>query len=131
MFPELCFAKSRLGAIGLISARAISRLVSATRNSRLALRRFAGRLIGQRTFGIGASRPLRCVPAKVPSLSRPRSGYGQCVLLLRRVNSDSFGILLHGPPSVHEARLGSPDQPSYSTARPGRAAGLRPHGHNV
>ena len=59
-------------------------------------------------------------------------GYRQCVLVLRRVNSDKrFGILLHGPPSVHEARLGPPEQPSYSTARPGRAAGLRPHGHNV
>ena len=32
---------------------------------------------------------------------------------------------------MHEARPGPPEQPSYSTARPGRAAGLRPHGHNV
>jgi len=28
-------------------------------------------------------------------------------------------MLFHGPPSVHEARLGSPEQPSFSSARKG------------
>ena len=53
------------------------------------------------------------------------------VLLLRRVKPDErFAILLHGPPSVHEARLGPPKQPSYLYCTSGRAAGLSP-GHNV
>jgi hypothetical protein len=35
------------------------------------------------------------------------------MLVLRRINPDKrFVILLHGPPSVHEARLGPPEQPS-------------------
>jgi hypothetical protein len=36
----------------------------------------------------------------------------------------------HGPPSVHEARLGPPEQPSYSYCTSGRAADHGP-GHNV
>src|SRR5262245_40446530 len=60
-----------------------------------------------------------------------RIGYRQRVLLLRRVNPDKrFGILLHGPPSAHEARLGPPEQPSYSYCTSGRAADHGP-GHNV
>jgi hypothetical protein len=42
------------------------------------------------------------------------------VLLLGDVKSDkNFAMLSHGPPSVHEARLGSPEQPSFLTARKG------------
>ena len=53
------------------------------------------------------------------------------VLVLRRVKLDErFAILLHGPPSVHEARLGPPEQPSYLYCTSGRAAGLS-LGHNV
>src|SRR6516165_4691845 len=52
-----------------------------------------------------------------------RIGYRQCVLVLRRVNPDKrFAILLHGPPSAHEARLGPPEQPSDSYCTSGRAA---------
>jgi hypothetical protein len=36
------------------------------------------------------------------------------VLLLGDVEShEDFDILSHGPPSVHEARLGMPEQPSF------------------
>jgi hypothetical protein len=39
-----------------------------------------------------------------------RIGYRQCVLVLRRVNPDKrLRILLHGPSSAHEARLGQPE----------------------
>jgi hypothetical protein len=42
------------------------------------------------------------------------------VLLLGDVAGDkSFAILSHGPPSVHEARLGLPEQPSFLTDRVG------------
>jgi hypothetical protein len=35
------------------------------------------------------------------------------MLVLRRINPDKrFVILFHGPSSVHEARLGTPEQPS-------------------
>jgi hypothetical protein len=34
-----------------------------------------------------------------------------------------FAVLSHCPPSVHEARLGLPKQPSFLTARTGRATG--------
>jgi hypothetical protein len=60
------------------------------------------------------------VPEK-PDLSRPapfrdRNG----VLLLGDVEShESFAILSHSPPSVHEARLGMPEQPSFLPARKG------------
>jgi hypothetical protein len=33
---------------------------------------------------------------------------------------ESFAMLSHGPPSVHEARLGPPEQPSFLPARKGR-----------
>ena len=43
-----------------------------------------------------------------------------CVPLLGDVESDeSFVTLSHGPPSVHEARLGTPEQPSFLPARKG------------
>jgi hypothetical protein len=42
------------------------------------------------------------------------------VLLLRDIKSHKdFAMLSQGPPSVHEARLGSPEQPSFLTARKG------------
>jgi hypothetical protein len=42
------------------------------------------------------------------------------VLLLGGVKSnESFAILSHGPPSVHEARLGLPEQPLFLPARKG------------
>ena len=42
------------------------------------------------------------------------------VLLLGDVESHkNFAILSHGPPSVHEARLGLPEQPSFLPARKG------------
>ena len=49
------------------------------------------------------------------------------MLRLRYVESDKgFAILPHGPPSVHEARLGLPGQPSLLFCTKGRAAGLSP-----
>jgi hypothetical protein len=49
------------------------------------------------------------------------------VLLLGAVKSNKgFAILLHGSPSVHEARLGPPEQPSYLYCTKGRAADLSP-----
>ena len=42
------------------------------------------------------------------------------VLLLGDIKShENFAMLLHGPPSVHEARLGPPEQPSFLPARKG------------
>ena len=60
------------------------------------------------------------VPEK-PDFSRPapfRARNG--VLLLGDIESHkSFAILSHGRPSVHEARLGRPEQPSFLPARKG------------
>src|ERR1700751_3969131 len=51
-----------------------------------------------------------------PSPSAFGDRYG--VLLLGDIKSHKdFAMLSHGPPSVHEARLGSPEQPSSLTAR--------------
>ena len=51
-----------------------------------------------------------------PTSLRDRNG----VFLLGDVKSDkSFAILSHGPPTVHEARLGLPEQPSFLFARKG------------
>jgi hypothetical protein len=45
---------------------------------------------------------------------------GHRVLLLGDIKSHKdFAMLSHGPPSVHEARLGPPEQPSFLTARKG------------
>jgi hypothetical protein len=42
------------------------------------------------------------------------------VLLLGDIEShENFAILSHGPPSVREARLGPPEQPSFLPARKG------------
>jgi hypothetical protein len=47
-----------------------------------------------------------------PSPAPFRDGRG--VFPLGDVEShESFAILSHGPPSVHEARLGMPEQPSF------------------
>jgi hypothetical protein len=46
------------------------------------------------------------------------------VFLLGDVKSDkNFAMLSHGPPSVHEARLGLPEQPSFLYCTKGRATG--------
>ena len=63
-----------------------------------------------------------------PNLSLPailRDGYR--VLPLRDIERHKgFAILSHGPPSVREARLGLPEQPSFSIARRGRTTGFTP-----
>ena len=49
------------------------------------------------------------------------------MLGLRYIESDKgFAILAHGPPSVHEARLGPSEQPSLLFCTKGRAADLTP-----
>jgi hypothetical protein len=53
-----------------------------------------------------------------PGTTSLRDRHG--MFLLGDVKSDkSFAILSHGPPSVHEARLGLPEQPSFLSARKG------------
>ena len=61
-----------------------------------------------------AEKPDFAAPARL------RDGYG--VLLLRDIKSyKDFAMPSQGPPSVHEARLGSPEQPSsYLHERAGR-----------
>jgi len=39
---------------------------------------------------------------------------------------ENFAILSHGPPSMHEARLGPPEQPSFFNCTKGRATGASP-----
>jgi len=57
----------------------------------------------------------------------PTFGNRYRVLRLRRVKPNKgSAILTHGPPSVHEARLGPTEQPSYLYCTKGRAAGLNP-----
>ena len=59
--------------------------------------------------------------AKKPNLSRPAS-FRDCnrVLLFSHIERDKdFAILSHGPPSVREAPLGLPEQPSFLPARKG------------
>src|SRR5262245_54974104 len=47
------------------------------------------------------------------------------MLCLRRVEGNKrFAMLPHGPPSVHEARLAPPEQPSLLYCTKSRAAGL-------
>jgi hypothetical protein len=56
--------------------------------------------------------------AEKPDFSGPPPSCDR--VLLRDVEShEDFAILSHGPPSVHEARLGMPEQPSFSPARKG------------
>ena len=59
--------------------------------------------------------------AEKPDFSRPPPFRDRdCVLLLGDVEShEDFNILSHGPPSVHEARLGMPEPPSFLSARKG------------
>ena len=55
-----------------------------------------------------------------PAPLRDRHG----VLLFGDIKSNkSFAMLSHGPPSVHEARLGLPEQPSFLYCTKGRATG--------
>src|SRR3984893_4746706 len=66
--------------------------------------------------------------AQIPDLALATDiGDRHCVLLFRCVKPDKgFAILLHGPRSVHEARLGPPEQPSYLYCTSERAADLSP-----
>ena len=49
------------------------------------------------------------------------------MLQLRRIKRDkTLAILLHGPSSMPEARLGPPEQPSILSGMNGRATGFRP-----
>jgi hypothetical protein len=53
------------------------------------------------------------------------------VLLLADIESHkNLAILSHGPPSVHEARLGPPEQPSLFNCTKGQATGSAPE-HDV
>src|SRR6266446_1637371 len=56
--------------------------------------------------------------AEIPDLTLATDiGDRYRMLLLRRVKPDErFAILLHGPPSVHEARLGPPSNPHMTRA---------------
>src|SRR5512144_3076477 len=74
---------------------------------RITLRQLADQLLDRRRRAVDL--------AKLPDLTvAPDIGDRYRVLLLRRVKSDEgFAILLHGPPSVHETRLGPPEHPSY------------------
>src|SRR5215471_1919581 len=52
------------------------------------------------------------------------------MLVLRRINPDKrFVILLHDPPSVHEARRGPPEQPSQTLLHV--RAGRRPQPSDI
>ena len=59
--------------------------------------------------------------AEKPDFSRPAPFRDRnCVPLLGDIESHkSFAMLSHGPPSVHEGRLGPPEQPSFLPARKG------------
>jgi hypothetical protein len=62
-----------------------------------------------------------------PAVFRDRDG----VLLLGDIKSHkNFAMLSHGPPSVHEAWLGLPKQPSFLTARKGGPP-AQPREHDV
>jgi hypothetical protein len=66
--------------------------------------------------------------AEKPDFPRPASlRERHRVFLLGDVKSDkNFAMLSHGPPSVHEARLGLPEQPSFLYCTKGRATGASP-----
>ena len=59
--------------------------------------------------------------AEKPDLSRsaPFCDRNRVFLLGDVESNKNFAILSHGPPSVHQARLGMPEQPSFSPARKG------------
>ena len=65
--------------------------------------------------------------AEKPHLPPPAAlGDSHRVLPLRHVKCDKdFAILSHGPPSVHEARLGCPSNPRFYCTK-GRATGFTP-----
>jgi hypothetical protein len=85
---------------------------------RITLRQLADQLLDCRRRAVDL--------AKIPDLTvAPGIGDRHRMLLLRRVKSDKrFTISLHGPPSVHEARLGPPEQPSYLYCTKGRTTDL-------
>jgi hypothetical protein len=86
----------------------------------VALRQLAGQTLDPR-------RRARDVADKANLAAVPALGDRYRVLGLRRVERNGgFAILTHGPPSVHEARLGPPEQPSFLYCSKGRAAGLSP-----
>jgi hypothetical protein len=66
--------------------------------------------------------------AEKPHFSQPTSFRDRNrVLPLGDIEShENFAILLHGPPSLHEARLGQPEQPSFFNCTKGRATGASP-----
>src|SRR5690242_3915406 len=69
-------------------------------------------------------RRVRDFPAK-PDLARPATlGDRHRVLRLGYIKCDKcFAIFTHGPPSLREARLGTPEQPSFLYRMKGRATG--------
>jgi hypothetical protein len=81
-----------------------------------------------RGFGNGLfSTSPRNRTSPTPAAFRDRDG----VLLLGDIKSHkNFAMLSHGPPSVHEARLGLPKQPSFLTARNGGPP-AQPREHDV
>jgi len=73
------------------------------------------------------SRRTRYIAEKAYLAAAPAIGNRHRVLHLRHVECHKgFAILPHGPPSVHEARLGQPEQPSLLFCTKGRAASLSP-----
>src|SRR6516164_11115061 len=93
-----------------VSANTDNALVARLSRERLSDGRLQG-LQHRRQAVLGGRRAIDL--AQISSFTiTARIGHRQRVLLLLRVNPDKrFGILLHGPPSAHEARLGPPEQP--------------------
>ena len=72
-------------------------------------------------------RRIRHFAEKPHLAAAPTIGNRYRMLRLCDIKSNKgFAILPHGPPSVHEARLGLPEQPSLLFCTKGRAAGLSP-----
>jgi hypothetical protein len=73
----------------------------------------------------------RAVPQRLREtgllLSGPLSAIAMACFFLATIEShESFAIPSHGRPSVREARLGMPEQPSFLPARKGQATGAGP-----
>jgi len=85
---------------------------------RVSLRQLAEHLLDRRRRAVDL--------AEIPNLTFTTDiGDRHRVLLLRRIERNKeFAIFLHGPPSVHEARLGPPEQPSYLYCTKGRTTDL-------
>jgi antitoxin HicB len=56
---------------------------------------------------------------KIEMAARMKTSRRQLDRLFDPAIPSSFAILSHGPPSVHEAQLGLPEQPSFLFARKG------------